>query len=344
MKFIDSPSLARLSKSLTHRGPECSVQTRIELYSCKSTRHDNKLFKSLELAYHDEISNSPPGPSWLALDREAEMTPFGPFGQHSSRKTLYLLISTLNNAFRDHEFSDARPSHFSREESGASILNALSTTLVSQNPTGLSPPRTYSSYPPTSRDFFPSSVPTSSSPYDSMLHGPLDPPPIVAGTHPDLYRVIDEAIGVADCEVYSYEPGVDADPNADDDFDADEDEVASDSESADDDDATFEFDDYDIDESSRTGTDIPQRSSSPLKYRRATGSLLWSSHWFFFNRKLKRILYITVWARSRGAGRSWTDGEDDISSVAGHKQPERFVGWEGGVGAGARALGLKVSA
>ena len=41
-----------------------------------------KLFKTFE----------PPLPSWLALDRETEMTPFGPIDKHASQKTLYLLL------------------------------------------------------------------------------------------------------------------------------------------------------------------------------------------------------------------------------------------------------------
>jgi len=83
---------------------------------------------------------------------------------------------------------------------------------------------------------------------------------------------------------------------------------------------------------------------------RRRGTLLWSSHWFFFNRKLKRVLFISVWARSRGIGRSWS-GEDELDifeldhgnmKSAKELSSERFFGWEGGAGAGARALGLKV--
>jgi hypothetical protein len=42
---------------------------------------------------------------------------------------------------------------------------------------------------------------------------------------------------------------------------------------------------------------------------RRWGTLSWSSHWFFFNRRLKRILFVMVWARSRGMTR-W--GDDDF--------------------------------
>ncbi|KAJ6544794.1 Maf1 regulator-domain-containing protein [Mycena vulgaris] len=371
MKFIEVPALSSLAQALTHEGPECSVHTRIEAYSCKNIKRDKKLFKSLEESYKDDVSNSPPLPSWLALDREAEMTPFGPIGKEASRKTLYLLIATLNIAFPDHEFSDVRPNQFTKEESGASVLNSLSTTLVAPHRAGMDAPRTYSSYPPTSSEFFPSSEPTSSSPLSSILRSPYAPPPIVSGTHPTLFRLIDEVIGLAECEVFSYTPEIDSDPHAND-FSDDEDDVASvaDEDSSTDDDLTFEFDDYDVDEikpgrfSKRTpvppatpraavdsslSNNLPSLTYPLLRMKRR-GTLLWSSHWFFLNRKLKRILFISVWARSRGMGRSWTsDDEFDIldlshDSMRAEKEltSERFIGWEGSAGAGARALGLKV--
>lgn len=357
MKYIEFPELARLSQALTHEGPECSVHTHIEAYSCKNINRDKKLFRSLENAYNDEVSHSPPAPSFAALDREAEMTPFGPMDKHASRKTLYLLIATLNIAFPDHEFSDVRPAHFCREESGASVLNALSTTLISPHRPGMRAPRTYSSYPPTSSDFFPSSVPTSSSPVNQFLPSPYAPPPIVSGTHPTLYRMLDDIIGLSDCEVYSYVPDIDSDPHATD-YSEDEDDPASAGEedsSADDDEGAFEFDDYDIDETKsrrsawQTGFRHMQSSDtddegSPLRVRlRRRGALLWSSHWFFHNRKMKRILFVSVCARTKG-GRQWTD--DDSNQISGSPEKvsgERFLGWEGAVGAGARALGIRVS-
>ncbi|KAJ7494604.1 Maf1 regulator-domain-containing protein [Mycena galericulata] len=353
MKYMHIESLARLAQALTHEGPECSVHTRIEAYSCKNIKRDKKLFKSLEHAYKDEVSNSPPLPSWLALEREAEMTPFGPIDKESSRKTLYLLIATLNIAFPDHEFSDVRPNQFTKEESGASVLNALSTTLVAPHRAGMDAPRTYSSYPPTSSDFFPSTEPTSSSPLSSIIRSPYAPPPIVSGTHPTLFRLIDEVIGLADCEVFSYAPEIDSDPHAND-FSDDEDDVASiaDEDSSTDDDLTFEFDDYDVDEikPGRFSKSTPPVDSSlsnnlpslmyPLLRMKRRGTLLWSSHWFFFNRKLKRVLFISVWARSRGIGRSWTSEDEfdifdlDHGSMKSEKELSvrevlRLGGWRG---------------
>ncbi|KAG6828886.1 hypothetical protein H0H92_006442 [Tricholoma furcatifolium] len=364
MKFIENPALSRLAQTLTHDGPECSVHCRMEAYSCKNVKRDKKLFKSLESAYQDEVSHSPPLPSWLALDKESEMTPFGPMDQHASRKTLYLLIATLNIAFPDYDFSDVRPSHFNKEQSGASVLNSLSNTLVAPHRSGMTAPRTYSSYPPTSPDFFPNSVPTSSSPYQQLLPSPLAPPPIVSGTHPTLFRLIDDVIGLSECEVYSYAPEIDSDPHANDLSDEEDDIASIADEDSSSDDGAFEFDDYDIDEayprSYGEAHSIPLPAprkepeylsdegspSYPHIRMKRRGALLWSSHWFFLNRKLKRILFVTVWARTRGLARSWSDDElYPVSSAAKDMDSsERFIGWEGGVGAGARAMGLQAAA
>ncbi|CDO75166.1 hypothetical protein BN946_scf184866.g7 [Trametes cinnabarina] len=350
MKYIEMTELARLAQALTHEGPECSVHTRIEAYSCKNIKRDKKLFRSLESAYADEVSHSPPLPSEMALDRESEMTPFGPMQESQSRKTLYLLIATLNVAFPDHEFSDVRPYHFNREESGASVLNALSTTLVSPQRSGLQAPRTYSSYPPSSSDIFPSSVPTSSSPMDFYVKpSPRAPSKTQSGTHPYLYQTLDKAIHLAECEVYSYTPDIEFDPHAND-YEDDEDDVPSvgDEDASDDDDGVqFQFDDYDVDEAPQrrrsTGSSDDTTDSMPFRRaRRRRGALLWSSHWFFLNRKLKRILFISVWARSKGVT-SYID-EDVAYGSPGKTTNERFLGWEGAVGAGARAMGLSTSA
>ncbi|KAF9523566.1 MAF1 protein [Crepidotus variabilis] len=365
MKYIEIPALSHLGQSLTHEGPECSVHTRMEAYSCKNIKRDKKLFKSLETAYQDDVSNSPPLPSWLALDREAEMTPFGPIDKHASRKTLYLLIATLNVAYPDHEFSDVRPSHFVKEEDGANVLHALSNTLISPYRAGSGAPRSYSFYPPTSANIFPSAESSSTSPYERQIPSPLAPPAIVSGTHPTLFRLIDDVIGLSECEVFSYTPEIDADPHAND-FDDDEDDVASiaDEASSSDEDAPFEFDNYDIDEikprAYTTGTKIPPPTPraainhsvledledfSPmsrfLKLKRR-GALLWSSHWFFLNRKKKRILYVSVWARSTGIGRMYTSDDEESSPIDLGATNERFNAWEGSLGLGARSLGLKV--
>jgi hypothetical protein len=99
MKYIEFPALTHLASALAHDGPECSVRARVEAYSCKPITRDKRLFRALDQA----AAHSPPPPAFAA--GEDELAPLGPNG----RKTLYLLIATLNVAFPDHEFSDVRP-------------------------------------------------------------------------------------------------------------------------------------------------------------------------------------------------------------------------------------------
>ena len=137
----------------------------------------------------------------------------------------------------------------------------------------------------------------------------------------------------------------------------DEDDIASvgDSDtSSDEPEETFAFDDYDVDEAARHrpahGLGDRARMSSDDDvlghvHGRRHGALLWSSHWFFLNRKLKRILFVSVWARTRGLMHYRDEMEEEygnvekVATIGG----ERFLGWEGAIGLGARAMGLSAS-
>lgn len=406
MKYIEVPELSRLAQALCHEGPECSVRTRIEAYSCKPIGRDKRLARELEQTYADEVAHSPPLPSFVEPELELASA-FGQLDKHATRKTLYQLIATLNVAFPDHDFSAVRPGQFTREPSGASVLSALSTTLISPNRAGVLAPRSYSSYPPSSQSLFPSSLPTRSSPADATRASPRAPSAVASATHPVLYRALDDVIGLADAEVFGWEPDAAHDPHAggedddedvasvgDEDADGDEDgwgEVDSPeygSPTGDDAEDSFPFDaDFDeVEEDAlasprkrnssatkgkpaRPSTSPPTTKSSPLSHSsssppsfwhnkqqvrpRRRGALLWSAHWFLFNRKLKRVVYITVWSRTRlpawGADSEESDeGFDLLSSSSFSASPEkapaipgeRFFGWAGAHGAGARALGL----
>lgn len=86
--------------------------------------------------------------------------------------------------------------------------------------------------------------------------------------------------------------------------------------------ASYEFDSYE---------------SVDYRQRRRKGGLLWSSHWFFFHKKEKKVLFVSLWARQR----EWVRGGADsglASSFQQHELGERFGGWEGAEGAGARAF------
>jgi len=366
MKYMEVPELAMLSRMLTHNSNECSVHTRLEAYSCKAITKDKRMHRHLEHNYHVEELATSGSPPHMHHEREQEVTAFGTMDNYSSRKTLYLLIGTLNHAFPDHDFSNLRPDNFSREASGAPVLNALSTTLLNQSPgTGAATARSYSAYPPTSSDFFPSSLPTSSSP-PSHKSGLWSAPQIVSGTHPTLYKLLDEVIKLDECEVYTYTPDMSSDPHAtdsdDDDADAWDSDETSSFESQDD--GVFEmFDDddelpvptarptsrspqldktgsppsrrsskdEDVETSPESDSVSPTRSRPRSLFRKRNGGFLWSTHTFFHNRKQKRILYITTWSRKKS----------DQSLMTRSQDLEGFKAWDGAMGAGARAFGLK---
>ncbi|KAJ3991707.1 Maf1 regulator-domain-containing protein [Lentinula boryana] len=380
MKYIELPSLTALASSLSHQGSECNVSVRLEAYSCKNIKRDKRLFRDLEKVYWDDMdgASSSPSHSYLAQAHSSLPTPFGPLGSPQSRKTLYLLIATLNVAFPDYTFDSVKPSSFVHLESGAQILNALSTTLLASKASVRSSPSrvnsgyasmAYGAYPAAQGLGFGVAQGSPGSPYEFVKESPYALPSVISGTHPEVYALLDDVIGPLDeCEVYEYVPEPEEDPNAgegeedgNEDF---EDELEGYSP---DDDHVFTLDeDISIQSNnlphaiSRPSTLVTPRdaalSTNPISpfhesYRPGGNTLLWSSHWFFLNRKQKRILYVTVWARKRSLDSMpdtpvdeeyFSDGSPLAMRfpVALPKGKERFLGWEGAAGAGARALGL----
>jgi len=403
MKYIDNPDLVQLSRVLTHEAAECTVNTRIEAYTTKPVNKDKRLWKTLERDYEEEQAviqtqfhsppkgNSPtpanatPSPTESKMGAAAyvESVP-GPVDKRD-RKTLFVLKATLNAAFPHHDFSSLKAEHFTKEANGAArVLRSLSNTLSSVTQRHSSgayqaplQPRSYGAYPPPmvhAGGLFPSSVPTSSSPvnlFAEMERRQRYGDGLGAGTHPGLFRTLDEVIGLDECEVYSYTPDPDADPHGgggeSDEEDSEEAGSEDDSEEEEgsveekggnwyDDrrEASSEEEDEEEPRLGRRGgsrgvgiaipgyegqktrsymyhgygslglkyrSRIGGSSSSPVR-RRMGAALLWSNHWFFLNRKQKRVLFISIWAKSKVHGYS----------------PDRFLGWSGAAGAGLNAF------
>ncbi|SPO29411.1 related to MAF1 - negative regulator of RNA polymerase III [Ustilago trichophora] len=350
MKYLEYPELELLSRALTFESAECKVFTRMEAYSCKTVSKEKRLFKSLESSYLRSASTSPP--DYL---EEALASPFGRLDQASARKTLFLLIATLNVAFPDHDFSEVNPADFRKEMSPAMVLNSLSTTLLSLK-TSSNAPRSYSSFPGSFEE--PSFALGSSGESPNSAGATASLPPLI--THPALSHILDEIMEVSDCEVYTFHPDMDSDPHAsaepEEEGDLADDDPYEDEEywdddgmrgredtprartHADDDDEVMEdapmFDEDVYGDGlgggkgapqtiatigpdgnmvlSRAGFDARRRpsmeSSSLTSYDSSfndeeddldgTGAgLLWSTFAFFYNRKMKRILFVSVWSR-----------------------------------------------
>lgn len=359
MKYLEYPELELLSRALTFESAECKVFTRMEAYSCKTVSKEKRLFKSLESSYLRSASTSPPDYLEAAL-----ASPFGRLDQASARKTLFLLIATLNGAFPDHDFSEVNPADFRKEMSPAMVLNSLSTTLLSLK-TSSNAPRSYSSFPGSFEEPSFALGSTGESPGSAGATASL--PPLI--THPALSHILDDIMNVSDCEVYTFHPDMDSDPHASaepeeegdlGDDDPYEDEEYWDDETssmrgredtprarthgADDDDeemmdapmfdedvygnglgggkpaphsiATIGPDGNMVLSHTGAGFDGKRRpsmqSSSLTSYSSyddsnfndeeddldGTGAgLLWSTFAFFYNRKMKRVLFVSVWSR-----------------------------------------------
>lgn len=213
MKYLDYPELELLSRALTFESSECKVFTRLEAYSCKAVTKEKRLFKTLESAYLRSASMSPPEHLDATL-----ASPFGRLDQPSARKTLFLLIATLNGAFPDHDFSEVNPDDFRKETSPAMVLNSLSTTLNSlrSNSNG---PRSYSSLP-SSYDQRISNHGDSKSGLNRIGANSFSGPntyglsPSSIGSHPALAAIMDDIMCVSECEVFTFHPDVDSDPHA----------------------------------------------------------------------------------------------------------------------------------
>jgi len=115
------------------------------------------------------------------------------------------LISVLNAAFPDYDFSNASAKQFRKESSQYMVVNSINTALsnVIQN-------------------------------YEIELA-------------PKLWSAIDTEICLKDCDIYSYMPDIESDPFSED----------------------------------------------------GTPPAIWSFHYFFYNKKLKRIIYYAVYAVSK---------------------------------------------
>lgn len=389
MKYLDYPELESLSRALTFESAECKVFTRIEAYSCKAVKKERQLFKALESQYINAASMSPPD----YLD-ETLASPFGRLDHSSARKTLFLLIATLNGAFPDHDFTDVNPSDFRRETNSDSVLNSLGTTLLSLR-SHSNAPRSFSSFP-SSYDEKEAKGSHRSGP-SSMAFSPATSPPTAGSiNHPQLAAVLDDIMSIPDCEVFSFHPDAESDPHAcaepeEEGDDLNEDRYADD----DDDDGAWSDGHGGLDTAMSTprqqddddGIDAPMfdedlmgtgftpassqfTSSQPttpqtpsaasararagdlLSLRRklaakpvATSSvpstslssndsfsedddddggglngLLWATYAFFYNRKLKRILFVSVWSRRNGVNASYSFSPPSYPSMA-YSQP-----------------------
>ncbi|KAK4683953.1 repressor of RNA polymerase III transcription MAF1, partial [Tremellales sp. Uapishka_1] len=315
MKYLDYPLLTHLNTSLSSNpSPEARVNVRFEAYSIKPVAKERRKFKEMEEMYvsgqeeMEEMSFSPEM-------REAGLSScFGRLDVKESRKVHFLLVSTLNSAFPDHEFSFLRPDHFTREPSAAQVLSHLSGNLLDGAKPGMSLGSTGLISPPSSLSGIAMSA----------FSLPNYSPPNSTAMNPSLVNILNEVIALEECDVYSWFPEPECDPH----IDVEEGEEASEDE------YEVDYDDDAMEEIEELGMEIDGNEASwgqagmeldddfvitgdnkgvrhvrsesnvtkrPMveEWDRRIGGLLWSANYFFYSKRQKRILFLTSWCRQR---------------------------------------------
>ncbi|WVF70138.1 hypothetical protein IAT40_004926 [Kwoniella sp. CBS 6097] len=327
MKYLDYPLLNELSSSLSSDGTsDLRVHVRFEAYSVKPVGKEKRAFKEREEAYMSEQEGMEEM-SFSPEMREAGLTScFGRLDERESRKVHFLLVSTLNAAFPDHDFSSLRPDHFTREPSAAQVLSYLSGSLLGPSGAGTTPvflsPISLLSTSGNNRS------PPQASPSNSSPNlGPSVP-------NPDLYRILNEVVPMDECEVYSWFPEPEYDPHIDaptDASDEEEDDILNeaDEDFAMDMDADAEIPpnwgvggmDLDVDEEKLESVPMARQNSTSggggananvaaarrlsesgdwaVGRERRVGGLLWSANYFFYSKRQKRVLFLTCYCRNR---------------------------------------------
>jgi len=128
MRFLALTALANASAKINDIDTgDLLVSGRIEAYSCKMAASEKKLYSDLEKQYIAELARSAPN------SLEQSSSPFGPLDQKKSRETLIDLISTLNSAFPDYDFSCLRADNFIKEEQWR-VVHSINSRLESVIP------------------------------------------------------------------------------------------------------------------------------------------------------------------------------------------------------------------
>ncbi|KAI9349293.1 Maf1 regulator-domain-containing protein [Zopfochytrium polystomum] len=186
MKYLEFESLEKLNSafSCVDLG-ESRIFARLEAYSCKSTNEEKRLKQHLEAKYEED--GSPVGTSFGAansLSPAAALlsprSPYGPLSQPTSRKTLFFLLSTLNSAFPDYDFSDIKPEAFLKLPNGDLVDVRVKNTLF-----GVAAHTQQSN------------------------HGVLS-----TALHTAMWKAIDEVIELHDCDIYEFHPEPECEPDA----------------------------------------------------------------------------------------------------------------------------------
>uniref|UniRef100_A0A8D1XHP9 Repressor of RNA polymerase III transcription MAF1 n=1 Tax=Sus scrofa TaxID=9823 RepID=A0A8D1XHP9_PIG len=267
MKLLENSSFEAINSQLTVETGDAHIIGRIESYSCKMAGDDKHMFKQFcqEGQPHVLEALSPPQTSGLSPSRLSKSQggeDESPLSDKCSRKTLFYLITTLNESFRpDYDFSAARSHEFSREPSLSWVVNAVNCSLFSA----------------VREDF--------------------------RALKPQLWNAVDEEICLAECDIYRWAgipaggPWVWAALGTS----------------------------YHV--SLRTPSYNPDLDSDPF----GEDGSLWSFNYFFYNKRLKRIVFFSCRSIS---GSTYTPSEagNELDMELGEEEEEEEEEESGGGG------------
>ncbi|XP_035269094.1 MAF1 homolog, negative regulator of RNA polymerase III b isoform X1 [Anguilla anguilla] len=136
MKLLENSSFEAMSSHLCVETGDSHILGRMESYSCKMAGDDKHMFKQFCQVGEPHVLEalSPPQSSATSPPQLGKSSEDGesPLSDTCCRKTLFYLITTLNESFRpDYDFSTARAHEFSREPSLNWVMNAVNGSLFS---------------------------------------------------------------------------------------------------------------------------------------------------------------------------------------------------------------------
>ncbi|KAK5646002.1 hypothetical protein RI129_004466 [Pyrocoelia pectoralis] len=128
MKLLESSRFEAINNALSIKTGDSKIVGRIESYSCKMAGGEKAMYKRFNaegIHPNDLQALSPP----QGYSRSVSGDEDGPLCDTISRKSLFYLIATLNSAFPDYDFMDAKSHEFSKEPSLQWVMNAIDTNL-----------------------------------------------------------------------------------------------------------------------------------------------------------------------------------------------------------------------
>ena len=296
MKYIGSDVLDGVNAVLTSiDGPAMHVYGRMELYGGQSMGSDGKkLYRRLEQEQKstaEALQNALRQPHLSSSLSESEMV-HSPFGipqtvqwdarhllsaallaEHPdtadqlARKTLVNLITCLNSAFPDYDFSLIKPAHFVRHRF-RDVMERIKSLLL---PLNHSPGAT--------------SIPVRISKALAQVLGSADDkqPPSSGSEHDQNWYM--------DVDVFEYRP----DDGLGDPYDDDDSVIG----------------------------ELPQQEEDGSPVPVATESKIWSMHFFFYHRRLKRLVLLTMCCKGKNV-----EFDDDFPTGAGSAEELILAGDE----------------